>query len=1051
MECAVLTGKLQLYEGKVNGKKANVLRDTGCTMIGIKEDFIKHEDYLKKTVDCKTISGHIITLKTASVLLESPFISGRVTVCVIPQNAVTDVIIGNVPGINGHECKCQSSKQVSCQVCTRAQAKTRSTKPLNVPSLDIEWDSDQFREAQKSDITLKPCFNKAHADHSGPIRFEVVNDLLYRVHQSDKQVTRQLVVPTGYRTQILRLGHEIPMSGHQGCRRTKLRVQSEFYWPGIYKEVNQYVKSCDICQKTAQKGRTTKAPVQPVPIVTKPFSKVAIDLVGPLIKSDRGCRYILTVTDFATRWPEAIPLKETTSEVVAEALVTIFARLGVPDEVLSDRGSQFMSDVMSQVWKLMGINHIKTSPYHPQANGLCERLNGTLKAMLRKVCANHPTDWDRYLPSILFAYRELPQDSTKFSPFELMYGRTPRGPMSVLKDLLTREQIQEEVKTAYKYVLDLEQRIAHGVRIAQENYLKSADKARQSVDSKTKLRELKVGDKALLFLPESSNKLLMRWKGPFDVIKRNGKVNYVILIKGVAKSFHINMLKKYEERSEDCNILQTMGVGVIHETEDTSNDVNVELPTTHQKEGPQNCMINPEIEGKQKAELNELLRIYSTTLSDLPGKTTLEEHEIRLYTESPIYTRQYPLPLQSEDLIKKEVQTLLDLGVIERSNSEYASPVVLVKKNDGGLRMCLDFRSVNKETVPDREPIPNQEELFARLSKARIFSRTDLSKGYHQIPVSDNSKRITAFQTPLGLMHYNFMPFGLVNAPATFARMMRKLLINCDNTISYFDDILIFSESWEEHLIALKQLFEELKKNGLTAKPSKTFLAFQQIDFLGHVISGGQIFPQKENMLKILKLSQPATKKQVKSLLGLLGYYRKFVPHFASLTFPLTELLVKGKPQKVIWSPECQEALKNIQQCFSKKPILCLPDLTKQFIVRCDASDVGVGAVLLQTKDELLMPCAFASRKLLDRERKYPIIERECLAIIFAVKKFERFLLLNKFVIHTDHKPLLFLSRGKTTNSRLMRWALVLQQFAFTIQAIAGSQNYHADVLSRLV
>ena len=1047
----VLTGCLRMMDGSANGISAQVLRDTGCTMIGIKDRFIYSQDYLPATVQCKTISGQIITLQTAKVDIRTPYLSGKVTACVIPKDAVADIIIGNVPGVTDCKCKETTSETFICQVCTRAQSRHKEQTPLRVPQIEMDFDVDNFRAAQKADDSLAACFKKLQQEPIGGIGFQLRNDLLYRVHTSDKSTTSQLVVPVDYRNRILQLGHEIPMAGHQGCRRTKMRIVSRFFWPGMYKHINKFVKSCDICQRTSTRGHCHRAPTQPVPIVTKPFGKISIDLVGPLIKSDRGHRYILTITDFATRWPEAVPLKEISTEKVAEALVTTFSRLGIPDEVLSDRGTQFVSDVMSQVWRMLGIQHIKTSPYHPQSNGLCERFNGTLKAMLRKVCASHPADWDRYLPSVLFAYRELPQDSTKCSPFELMYGRTPKGPMAVLRDLLSGEQITEEVRNTYKYVVDLETRIAHGVKLAQDNYKKSAEGAREHVNKTSKLRELKVGDKVLVFLPETTNKLLLRWKGPFEVIKKHSKVNYVILIKGIAKSFHINMMKKYEERAEQSNVLHTVAIGVIQEATDTVNDINVELVATKPQEGVGHCQVNQGLTRAQRREVDELLQEFQSTLSDLPGKTDLEEHNIRLYTESPIYTRQYPLPIQSEDTMKEEVNNLLKLGIIERANSEYASPVVLVKKSGGGMRMCLDFRAINKETVPDREPIPNQEELFAKLSKARIFSRTDLSRGYHQIPLAKDSKKVTAFPTPLGLMQYKYMPFGLVNAPATFARMMRKLLDQCPNTTSYFDDILIFTDTWEQHMEALRRLLLSMRAHGLTAKPSKTFIGFREIDFLGHVVTGGKISPQKGKMDQIFALTAPTTKKQVKSLLGLIGYYRKFVPHFATLTFPLTELLAKGSPNKVVWTKQCQVALCQIQRCFSGQPILRLPDVERQFVVRCDASDVGIGAALLQWHDSLLMPCAFASRKLLDRERNYPIIERECLAIVFAVTKFERLLLFSRFVVQTDHKPLLFLAKGKTSNSRLMRWALALQQFSFSVQAIAGNDNYHADVLSRLV
>jgi len=1043
---AIANGSLTLHEGMVNDTKVSILRDTGATMIGIKDFLVLPAQRLKGKVKCKTLSGKIENLSTAEVTINSPFYKGVAKCCIIPDSAVADVIIGNVPGVP--QCSCMLPDIVQCNVCTRAQSKVKSSTPLQLTEIQVTDDPQQFIVEQKNDQSLKKCFDKCASASDGPITYEVTNDILYRVRTTDGDTSRQIVLPKKYRQDVLRLAHDIPMSGHQGIKRTKNRIQNEFYWPGMYSDVNSYVKSCDICQKTAHKGHTRSVPFQPMPVIDKPFQKMAIDLIGPLQQSDRGHRFVLTITDYATRWPEAIPLKETTSEHIAEALVSVFARVGIPEQLLSDRGPQFVSEISDHVFRLLGISRINCSPYHPQSNGLCERLNGTLKQMLRKVSTNRPRDWDRWVPSVLFAYRELPQDTLKFSPFELVYGRTARGPMSVLRDLYIRRDIDNEIKSTYQYVVDLENRIVDSVEIAQGNYVESSDKSREDSNKKGPMRELSIGDKVLIFLPMTKNKLLMQWKGPYEIVQRVNAVNYHVLIKGKVKTFHINMLKKYVER--DCSQLVEVTANVSVVEEEDSQEIEVTVPVIVQTEGVSECVINPELSQKQKQELHTLLHQYSSVLSDLPGRTDLEDHKIYLNTDVPIYTKQYPLPFQSTEIITKEVQSLLDLDVIERSESAYSSPIVLVKKKDGGMRMCLDFRALNKETVLDREPIPNQEEIFARLCKAKYFSRTDLTKGYHQIKMDEDSKQFTAFQTPLGLMQYKYMPFGLVNAPATFARMMRKLLESIDCTVSYFDDILIFTETWNEHLTILRQVLDTLFRHGLTAKPSKTAIGFQEIDFLGHVVREGKQEPQSDKVDKILSLSQPTTKKQVQSLMGMLNYYSKFIPNFASLTFPLTQLLKGSKKQKIEWTTQCQEALRQVQQCFSKAPILILPNINEMFTIRCDASDTGIGAVLMQWRNNQLMPCAFASRKLLERERKYPIIERECLAIVFAVKKFQRYLYLSRFIIETDHKPLLCIQKNKTTNSRIMRWALALQQFTFTVRAIPGETNFQGDLLSRL-
>ncbi|GFN81031.1 polyprotein [Plakobranchus ocellatus] len=556
--------------------------------------------------------------------------------------------------------------------------------------------------------------------------------------------------------------------------------------------------------------------------------------------------------------------------MVAEALLTIYARLGIPKEILSDHGPQFISDLMNQVCRLMGIKHVYSSIFHPSSNRMCERINGVIKAMLRKVADKHPDDWDRLLPSVLFAYRETPQDGTKFSPFELMYGRTPRGIMSVLKELYTDQELVQEVKTIYQYVIDLERRIYDSCQLAAAKSSENADKATIYADRGAELRSLKPDDKVLVLLPQTKNKLLMRWQGPYIVRERISKVDYVVNVKGIDKVYHINILKLYHEREEEGNAFMSLGVALVND------DCSSQTETMSLKIPPM------------------------------------------------------------------EVKKMLDMGVIEPSNSPYSSLIVLVKKPDGTNRFCIDFRRLNGKTIMDKEPIPNQEDLFAKLSKASIFSKIDLTKGYWQIPMDDSSKQYTAFQTPIGLMQWKFMPFGLSNAPATFARTMRLLLDGIPNVISYFDDILIYTQDWMSHLKTLDAVLSRLAKHGFTARPTKMYIGFEEIEFLGHVVGKGKLRPEIVKVERILKLSTPKTKKQVKSLLGLLGYYRKFIDNFASICNPLTELLRKGSPEKIEWTQECEDTLNKIKHLFSTSPILALPDLTKQFVVRTQTHQIQV-------------------------------------------------------------------------------------------------------------
>ena len=250
------------------------------------------------------------------------------------------------------------------------------------------------------------------------------------------------------------------------------KVGTQFYWPGMQQQVSDFCKSCDVCQRTISKGKVTKAPLGKMPLIDKPFRQNAMDLVGPIHPiSEQGHRYILTVIDFATRYPEAVPLRGTciSTEEISEALVDIYSRVGIPIEVLTDQGTQFTSDLMKEVGRLLSVKQLMTTPYHPICTGIVERLNGTLKKMLCRMCAEQPKQWDRYLPALLFALRETPHDSLGFSPFELLYGRMVRGPMAVLRELMTSEQVQPEIKNTYQYVIDLKDRLKETCSLAQES------------------------------------------------------------------------------------------------------------------------------------------------------------------------------------------------------------------------------------------------------------------------------------------------------------------------------------------------------------------------------------------------------------------------------------------------------------------------------------------------------------------------------------------------------------------------------------------------------
>ena len=959
-------------------------------------------------------------------------------------------------------------------VMTRAQVRKEQMplQPLKVrESIQDVVGRTELIKAQKEDPTLKKYWTRLENEERNHLKnrqsfyMKVKNGILYRVVMKPQgQVfgeVSQIMVPQCLKERVLQLGHESLMGGHMGMARTEERIVSVFWWKGVSADVQRYVKSCDVCQRMVHKGRVSRVNLGKMPIISEPFERVAVDLVGPLTpKSERGHRWILTVIDYGTRYPEAVPLKGISTEEVAEALLSVFSRVGFPKEVLSDQGGQFVSDLMNEVSRLISVKQIFSTAWHAQTNGLCEKMNGVLKSMLKKMCEERPQDWDRYLPAVLFAYREVPQESTGFSPFELLYGRQVRGPMQILKKMWTGENEESEERSVYQYVLELRERFERTCRIVRENLLCSQSKQKVQYDKKARHRTFEVGNKVLLLLPTKSNKLLLQWKGPYEVVERVGDVDYRIKIGSKVKMYHANMLKRYFERTEESSGVKSVEQSAVAIVEDEEVDeigvvddtelLEVDYGYGEKEESYLDVKVCEELTYAQKKQVRDLLEEFQDIFSEKPGTTDLIEHEIEVNDPRPVRVGQYPIPFAKQPVVEKEVESMLKAGIIEKTKSEYNAPIVIVKKKSGDNRFCLDFRKLNAVTKFDTEPMGNIEDIIAKLHGERYFSKFDLTKGYWQIPMAKNSKHLTAFSTPTASYCFVKMPFGTVNSGATFNRMMRILLGGLRNTDHYVDDVLSHTSTWEAHLGEIRQVFHRIRQAHLTVRPTKCMIGYSSVGFAGHKVGLDKIEMEQDKVEKVRLAPRPQTKKQVRSFLGLSGYYRDHIKDYATVAVPLTDLIKKGSPEKVIWGTAQEEAFTTLKAKLTQMPILRMPDHNLSFILRTDASTVGVGAVLLQKFPDGIFPIAYASKKLLPRERKYAITELECLAIVFGVKKFAKYLYGKEFILQTDHAPLAYLMNAKLQNARCLRWALYLQTFRFRIEVIRGRDCIGADFMSRI-
>ena len=437
------------------------------------------------------------------------------------------------------------------------------------------------------------------------------------------------------------------------------------------------------------------------------------------------------------------------------------------------------------------------------------------------------------------------------------------------------------------------------------------------------------------------------------------------------------------------------------------------------------------------------------------GRTHLVEHEINLVPGAKPYARPpYRIPMAYQEEFRKTIEKMLDDGVIEHSNSAWSSPIVLVKRTTAEgtkIRYCCDLRRVNAVTIPDKFPLPLIQEQLAQLGGKTRFTTLDLASAYWQVGLKPEHRPITAFATPNGLFQFIVMPFGLVSAPATFQRLINKIMEGQPDAMAYLDDVLIAtSGNFTEHVKRVEEVLTRLMKAGLTINPAKCMWGQHEITYLGHKLSRKGVLPCPLKVRAVMEFVPPRNIRGIRQFLGLCSWFRKFIPRFSQVAKPLTELTKKDKPWS--WSPACQEAFEKLQEALVSPPVLQFPDPNREFLLFTDSSGYAIGVLLAQESTDGLHPIAYHSRTLTDCETRYSATEREALAIVWGIRQ-NRYCLLGPrhFRVITDHLPLQFLSKIKeASNPRLARWSLELAEYNFTPVYQAGRVHSAPDALSRL-
>lgn len=461
--------------------------------------------------------------------------------------------------------------------------------------------------------------------------------------------------------------------------------------------------------------------------------------------------------------------------------------------------------------------------------------------------------------------------------------------------------------------------------------------------------------------------------------------------------------------------------------------------------------LNTEEKDKIVSLCKEFRDIFYTENSDLTFSNAVK-HQIRTKDDTPIYVKSYRHPHSMKQEIDNQIQKLLKDNIIRPSISPYSAPVWIVpKKVDASgkkkFRMVIDYRRLNENTVDDKYPIPRIEEILDNLGKCMYFSTLDLAQGFHQIEMSPDSIEKTAFSVNNGHYEYVRMPFGLKNAPSTFQRVMDNILREYIHKFCfvYMDDIVIFSKSLHDHTVHIKQIFNKLREYNMKVQLDKSEFLRKEVAFLGHVITAEGIKPNPAKIEAVTKYPIPKTQKEIKSFLGLIGFYRKFIPDCAKIVSPITKCLKKGSKIN-IHDPEYIQAFNQCKELICNAPVLAYPDFEKKFTLTTDASGVSIASVLSQSGH----PIAYYSRTLNSAERNYSTIERELLAIVDSTKHFRPYLFGQKFTVETDHNPLVWLSKISDENMRLARWKARLGFFEFNVVHKKGKENKVADALSRI-
>ncbi|GBC13386.2 retroviral-like aspartic protease 1 [Rhizophagus irregularis DAOM 181602=DAOM 197198] len=612
---------------------------------------------------------------------------------------------------------------------------------------------------------------------------------------------------------------------------------------------------------------------------------------------------------------------------------------------------------------------------------------------------------------------------------------------------LISDKLRKELNIPIIEKSDIRFIMANGIRVASKGKIEITIEMNENTEMKIIMDVIESVEKELIL----GNDVLREKKGIIDYNEKT------LILREDGKDIEIPI--EYENNDENINddndSDDSENEDSENEYEETSFGHNSGETLKMHKDWTDEIKYK-DLEKLQEKELKDLVKEYEDICiygDKKISKTNIVKCNIRLKDETPINQKAYRESTENREIIKREIDKMLKEEIIQESCSPWSSPVVIVNKKTGDKRFCIDFRKINQMTITDAYPLPRIDDLLEKFRVAKWFTTIDLASGYWQIEMEEEDKEKTAFICSQGLYEFNVMPFGLKNAPAIFQRTMNKIFKEyLDKFMNvYIDDIIIYSKNWNEHLQHIKIVLEELRKTNMMLKLKKCEWAKKNVEYLGHIVGTDGLKPDNKKIEKIKNLKLPKNIKQIREINGLCSYYRKFVKGYLKIVKPIMELTRKNVP--FVWTDKQQKALEELKKKLINYPILQHLNFEKEFILITDASGEGLGAILEQLDEnnrEIVI--SYASRSLVNAEKRYPITELECLAVFWEIKYFHKYLFGRKFKVITDHAALKgFISTSKVPKGRRGRWMMELQQYDFEIIHRLGKENKNADAMSRLI